>query len=743
MGLYLPRPWVPYNSGMPLRLSSRPWPRGRAYAVTGTLFTLLLALVLGPCRAQERSEQPIGPGVKLLRWTQPQGPNALFAVEVDTAQPLVRLGVSVGRGGTLGLEPISRQAERVTQPNRYPIAGINGDFFYYPSTTQPGIPTNAVVLQDEVIRTPFNRSCLLVAADGTPSIRILKAVSRVTRPGGVPRMLDGVNQTRGANQLVLYTPWYGPTTRTGKDGTEVYLEPERFPLTYGADMTARVRAVQSGTGGAPLAAGKWVLSGAGPAADFLKALAPDDSVVIRIDFDPALKPGDQVIGGGPRLVRDGKAAMEAEGGNLNGSFSSTLHPRTAVGFNGKKVYLLVVDGRTPGYSAGMSLPELAAAMADLGCTDALNLDGGGSSTLWVRGSVVNRPSDGRERAVANGLLVFSTAPHGEAVRVAPSSTQILALPGAETPLTAVGEDQYYNPVPLAADAIWSVEPASLGAIAGGRFTAAVPTTLDPGKEYASGRLNVAAGAARGSVAVRVYARPARVEVLPASPRVGLNTQASFTVRAFNAEGKPLLLPAAVQWDASPEVGAIDAKGTLATGAVAGKGLVRATVAGGTGAAQVEVVEGASRALEDFENASEWRVQLSGGAVGTAAVTEGTAHSGKRALHLGYDFSAGAGTRAVYALGTRPLGQPLALKLWVYGDGQGEWLRVRIRDAKKMTYTLDAVRKVDWKDAWREVRVPISEDIPGPVTLEAIYVVEPDAARKIRGEILIDDLGVEQ
>ena len=74
---------------------------------------------------------------------------------------------------------------------------------------------------------------------------------------------------------------------------------------------------------------------------------------------------------------------------------------------------MTVDGRQPGCSVGMTLAELASLMRELGCSDALNLDGGGSTTLWTRGAVVNRPSDGQERAVADGLLLFSTAPKGD------------------------------------------------------------------------------------------------------------------------------------------------------------------------------------------------------------------------------------------------------------------------------------------------------------------------------------------
>src|SRR5687768_538538 len=110
-----------------------------------------LVLILAPLTgAQEDTDRWIGPGVKLIRRTLEGGPHSLHVVEADTSEPFIRLGVSLGRGETLGLEPLSRQAERLTRPERYAIAGVNGDYFYYPNGQQPGIPTSAAVLNGEL-----------------------------------------------------------------------------------------------------------------------------------------------------------------------------------------------------------------------------------------------------------------------------------------------------------------------------------------------------------------------------------------------------------------------------------------------------------------------------------------------------------------------------------------------------------------------------------------------------------------
>jgi exopolysaccharide biosynthesis protein len=108
------------------------------------------------------------------------------------------------------------------------------------------------------------------------------------------------------------------------------------------------------------------------------------------------------------LVERGKKVVETQS-----KFSTTRHPRTAVGVSdgGRKLILVVVDGRKPERSVGLSLDELAELILQLGCDDALNLDGGGSSTLVLRNPqtnelvTVNSPSDGKQRPVANVLGV--------------------------------------------------------------------------------------------------------------------------------------------------------------------------------------------------------------------------------------------------------------------------------------------------------------------------------------------------
>jgi hypothetical protein len=165
-----------------------------------------------------------------------------------------------------------------------------------------------------------------------------------------------------------------------------------------------------------------LLTGTGDAARFLRnAALPRSRADIKLTLMAAGRPIDLaqqtlVVGAGPRLLRGGRVAVTAEAEGFAppqapafyGTFVAARHPRTLAGVRADgKLLLVTVDGRRSGWSTGMTLFEAARLMRSLGARDALNLDGGGSSTMTVRGEVVNRPSDrGGERRVSNAVVAL-------------------------------------------------------------------------------------------------------------------------------------------------------------------------------------------------------------------------------------------------------------------------------------------------------------------------------------------------
>jgi hypothetical protein len=165
---------------------------------------------------------------------------------------------------------------------------------------------------------------------------------------------------------------------------------------------------------------------------FIRSLGNGQGVQLRtqLGFPGAV----DALGGNPMLVSGGRVTD----GDVDGSGAFfSRNPRTAVGLTASgQLLLVVVDGRQGGYSAGMTLRELAQLMADLGAKEAVNLDGGGSSTMFLNGLIVNRPSDGGERLVSSALVVLPSADPGQAdlaTSGAPATGSLRSGPVSESP----------------------------------------------------------------------------------------------------------------------------------------------------------------------------------------------------------------------------------------------------------------------------------------------------------------------
>jgi hypothetical protein len=185
---------------------------------------------------------------------------------------------------------------------------------------------------------------------------------------------------------------------------EIILEPADksrwLPLRANQTFPAKIQTIQR-KGDTPLPPDRLILS-IGPAlAPKLPAMKPGDTLTISTQLTPSLEQVRTAVGGHPILLKQGKCRTLPAGELYN-----DRHPRTALGWNKKFMYWCVVDGRRPDLSRGMTLTELSDLMLRLGCTEALNFDGGGSSTFWLSGQILNAPSDHRERSVANGLILL-------------------------------------------------------------------------------------------------------------------------------------------------------------------------------------------------------------------------------------------------------------------------------------------------------------------------------------------------
>ena len=328
----------------------------------------------------------------------PEAPWSVHILRLDRRRRDLVLTTSLGNGHRIGKATVSDQVRLLPDSVGRPVAAINGDF-YFEAEDLSGDPRDLLIRDGELVSAPAGHACFWVDGRGHPHQTNVHSRLRVILPGR-RGLVVGLNELGSDDVAVLYTAAVGPQTPP-TPGIQYVLERGRgdwLPLRVGRRLDARVREIRSG-GRHPLGRNDVVLS----LGDRLgQNLVVGDRVELVPQTVPDLSGIQTALGGGPTLVRDGKA--------MRWSGFQRRHPRSAVGWNDRWMYLVEVDGRQGGLSVGMTFPELAAYLVRLGCREAVNLDGGGSSTLWVLGRVVNSPSDGVERPVANGLVVIQKTP---------------------------------------------------------------------------------------------------------------------------------------------------------------------------------------------------------------------------------------------------------------------------------------------------------------------------------------------
>jgi phosphodiester glycosidase len=330
-------------------------------------------------------------------------PLSIHIVRIDRAHHDFAFCTTVGKSNTLAMEVVSEQVKSLPADCGQPLAAINGDF-YEKSKTYMGRPRDVQIRLGEVISTPAGHTSFWMDADGSPHMTNVFSRFRVIWLDGKTTPI-GLNQLREEDAAVLFTSVTGTSTRT-TGGSDLILERSTngpwLPLKIGQVYTAKVREVRN-SGDAPLTRDTMVLSLGPVLAASMPAIRSGNTLQIATETVPDLSGAEVAIGGGPALVQDGKP-MQWPG------FIHMRHPRTALGWNKDYMFMVEVDGRQSNLSVGMTFSELANYLIKLGCSQAMNFDGGGSATLWALGAVRNSPSEGDERPSANALVLVKKKP---------------------------------------------------------------------------------------------------------------------------------------------------------------------------------------------------------------------------------------------------------------------------------------------------------------------------------------------
>ncbi|MCR4963485.1 MAG: S-layer homology domain-containing protein [Firmicutes bacterium] len=693
----------------------------KRYFLRTVCFALLLSLLLAtPVCAASMGSQLYDSQISLAGQAQlakgvywSSGYNDYVTENYLLLQPGGSVAAVVGYGNDLyGAASLKTAVNVLTNRGYSVLAGLNADFF----NTSTGVPVGMVMFNGEILSSESNGwETIGFKRDGSVIMGEPKITYKLTGNFGTLSINKINKEMSKSSGLTLYTKVYSTTTRASVSTYNVVMDIESGKLSVGGQLQGRVVAVGASSSPRALAEGQAVLSlaqeGSASALASLKKIAVGDVLTVSVSNSSAWGDVVYACGGSERLLRAGK----------NVASNSTAAPRTALGVksNGNVVFY-TVDGRQKGLSAGATLKEVAQRLLELGCVDAVNLDGGGSTTLaallpgnaYGQLQLINSPSGGSLRSCGDYLFLVN---QGQAVgglshlHIYPYNMLVLA--GSSIPLTVKGSDANYYPVTLPGEPFLDVNPEA-GVCDGGRFIA--------GNAAASGQINASLAEAAGSTNVRVINAPEKITVYKEGDlskavtalAVNGNDSVSLTARAKYQTQILQSSDNAFQWKVNGPIGSIDQNGSFTPSPYGGVGSI--TVSYGaktvtinvTVAASITVVDGTVQILDGFENGSA--VSAAAGITprdnGNKAYVKYGAHS------LALDYNLGGNTAVLSAPANYTLsGDDPYLDFWLYGDKSANQLTVTFATAAGAEEIVASV--VNFK-GWQSVAVPIPGDCYG-------------------------------
>lgn len=685
---------------------------------------------------------PVAPGVlqSTLELESEAGKQHLHVLDIEGGKEHLSFETGLSNGKVLGMQKTTEQAQSVSRDGHRVIGAVNGDFY----NTSNGLPIHLMIHKGEIYTSPVNRTALGFKENGEAVIGVPQLAMSIKINGeyeDVPGQFT-LNKGRGANDLVLYSETFSDSTKTSDEGTEVIVRIDEGEVRSGNKISGTVVSVEENTGNSALEEGYFVLSARGNSEALLTSLSDNDQLEISFTLSDEWGDVQEAVGGNHLLVDQGEVTSEAAGAG------NAVAPRTAAGIREDgSVFFAVVDGRNPGYSEGVTIKETAQLMKEYGAEKAVNLDGGGSSTMLARqpgeteADIVNVPSDGVEREVANSLLLVSNAKEGPLSQLAVLPQQLRILSGSSYSFAVKGMDEFHNPAEIEGEPEWSVANLSGSITDDGIFTA--------GSEAGRGTIHASAGEASGISAIEVVNELTDLAFPQSEITVDPADTIVLEVSAYNDRQKVYADNEQFTWNVEGDIGTIDNEGVFTAADRTGSGTI--TVSYGSVEATVKVEVGKEPViLEDFENGIDhWYVhgaRYTSIDMSLATAPADPVRFGNHAMRLDYDFTGQQGTSGVYASPYERIeveGYPERIGMWVYGDGNNQWLRAQMRDGDNnwfpVNFTENHPDGLTW-EGWKYVEADVPKGRPAPLEMEipVRYMATYDD-NKTAGTLYIDQI----
>lgn len=646
---------------------------------------------------------------------------------------------------------LTTMAKTLEAQGKRVVSGINGDYF----NMDTGNPTGLVVTGG-IIRcaSPYNYAVGFLsdgsAFIGTPGVGISASFL-----GEYTAIYGGLNKVRTADNYYLYNSDFYANTRNTEAGVDVILRVvtdnvgETALGNYGVNYTVSdqpklfgrvecvVEQVIETSSATALSSGRMVLSinAKGDAAKIEKLKQLSVGNTVTFDFnanDARFGQVTQAIGAMYKLVTNGTVETTA----LKAISDQNTRARSAIGIKADGTMILyTIDGNQSGYSIGATLTQVAMRLVELGCVEAVCMDGGGSTTAgatYPDGSsmqLISKPSDGSQRAVSTAIFMTTTQTATGTLahlQVSPSGSMVLA--GSSLWLSATGLDTNYYPTALTDQPVYEIQSGGGSVTTGGYFTAGT----DSGKTWVTASL----GGATGATCLTVHNTVDSISVVNESTGAALTSlnarqgwQVDLTAVAKYKSCTLSSTDTAFQWSVSGSVGVIDENGTFTANGTGGTGTITVS-AGGTSVSIPVTVMGEVKTVETFEDGTD---SLTG--TDTVTVTPETATTyvryGTLSAALTYDTGTGGSARVMADLALESGEAYLAL--WVYGDQSGNSLTATMTNASG-TESNVALTSLDFT-GWKRITAAIPSGMTKISSLQVLYA----GGGKTTGTIWLDQI----
>jgi 3',5'-cyclic AMP phosphodiesterase CpdA len=669
--------------------------------------------------------EALGPGVELTHehYLTAAGWVDRHVLTANLADPAVTSDL-------LHADEVAQGSALSTQANAAgAVAGVNGDFF---DIGNSGASLGFEFVDGRLRKsgTRNNGQSVGVTQSGIGRLANLALAARATF-GFQDHPIAGYNQVGiPADGIGAYTSEWGRYDRATQVGGAA--DPAEVWVANG-EVTRAAQPPAAGT----LPEGTTALVGREAGAAALRTLAVGDDVALSYAVNPALQDRFRfALGTDVQLVRDGAAVPDSESGG--GAAGNSVAPRTAIGFKneGRTMILLTVDGPGGTGRGGVTLPQLAHMLDDLGAELAVNLDGGGSTTMVARplgnplATLRNVPSDGSERSDPNGVGVF-VAPGNGAVEDLVIGGVPKVFPGLHRTLSVAAIDDHKTPAELDRAAVgWTAEA---GSVAGGLFKA-------PEQGDRTVRVRATTATARADEQVRVLGRLRSLELSTRRLSIPEPTSAPTILTVTGRDGQGYTAPveaADLELEYDPAVVRIQPAGDALKITPVAQGGTLITIGAGDQSVKLPTTVGVNTTtIYEFDNADEHQRWITNGTSGTEKILsiapEGLRLDYKKARNMGV-------TKFPDATRIDVPGQPLRVHWRVWSDGPTEYSNMTWIDAEGVSKSqlIGGVR-----DGWNDVFWTLPSDTKFPIKLASFQVIETNTARQRDGAIVLDRIDID-